>query len=130
MVGIVIISQSKKLAEGVKEIADRVTEGKVRIVAVGGVDNGLNGTESIRIMEAILTADSGDGVVMIFDLGSSVVSAQSAINLLDDEKKKRVVFADAPVLEGTIGAALGASESAALNDVVSAAEEAYELQKF
>jgi dihydroxyacetone kinase phosphotransfer subunit len=130
MVGIVIISQSKKLAEGVKEIADRVANNKVRIDAAGGVDNGLNGTESIRIMEAILTAESGDGVVVLCDLGGTVISAQAAINMLDDDRKKSIIIADAPILEGAVGAALEASEGAALEDVVAAAEEAYELQKF
>ena len=129
MVGMVIVSHSRRLAEGVKEIAAEMADEKMRIVAAGGMEDGAIGTDAIRIEEAILTADSGDGVVILADLGSAIMSANTALEFLDDEKRKSVEIADAPIVEGAIGAAIEASIGSRLGAVIAAAEEARDLRK-
>ncbi len=80
MVGLVIVSHSAKLAEGVKELADQMTQGAVAIAAAGGIDDPDNpiGTDPMRVMAAIESVDSGDGVVVLMDLGSALLSAEMA----------------------------------------------------
>ena len=52
LVGIVIVSHSQKLAEGVKELAEMMAN-DVHIEAAGGLDEGLLGTSFERVKVAI-----------------------------------------------------------------------------
>lgn len=129
MVGIVVVSHSVKAAEGIKELADQMAGESNSIIAAGGLEDGSIGTDAVRIMEAIKKADNGDGVVVMVDLGSAVLSSSLAVELLDKSMGERVRIADAPVLEGTICAAVQASIGDKLDSVLAAAEEARSLPK-
>jgi dihydroxyacetone kinase phosphotransfer subunit len=129
MVGIVIVSHSTKAAEGIKELAAQMSGGSQSIIAAGGMRDGSIGTDALKIKEAIEKADSGEGVVVLVDLGSSVLSSSMAIELLDGSIKKRVRIADAPILEGAIIAAVQASTGDTLDNVLAAAEESRSLLK-
>ena len=122
MVGLVIVSHSPKIAEGVRDLAKEMAQGKEFIFCAGGLDDGTIGTDAVRIMEAIREADQGDGVAILADMGSSVLSAETAIELLDGEDIS-VVIADAPIVEGAIAAAVEASCGSSLEEVIDAAEE-------
>jgi PTS hybrid protein len=130
MVGLVIVAQSQKLAEGIQEIAASMAGGDVRIVAAGGMKNGVLGTDIIRILEGILTADSGDGVVVVADMEGSLVNCQAAVELMDDDKRQKVRIADAPIFEGATAAAVEASLGSSVEEVTAAAEAAAIQQKF
>jgi phosphocarrier protein FPr len=80
-------------------------------VAAGDVDGGL-GTDATAIADAVTAADSGDGVVVLMDLGSAVLSAETALELLDDDVRERVVLSPAPLVEGLVGAAVTAAAGA------------------
>jgi dihydroxyacetone kinase phosphotransfer subunit len=129
MVGIVIVSHSSKAAEGIKELAAQMSGGSQSIIAAGGMWDGSIGTDAVKIKEAIERADSGEGVVVLVDLGSSVLSSSMAIELLDDSIGKRVRIADAPILEGAIIAAFQASIDDTLDNVLAAAEESRSMLK-
>lgn len=129
MVGIVIVSHSAKLAEGVAEIASQMAAADCRIETAGGLKDGTIGTDAMRILGAIRAADSGDGVVVLADLGSAILSTETALEFLDDGERSRVRIADAPVAEGAVGAAAAASASAPMSEVIEAAEEARDLRK-
>jgi phosphoenolpyruvate---glycerone phosphotransferase subunit DhaM len=126
MVGIVLVSHSQRLAEGVKELVDQLTGDRVAVVAAGGAAGSL-GTDAALVAESISRAESGDGVVVLMDLGSAVLSAETALDLLPDEQ--RVALADAPFVEGAVAAALEASFGSALARVKTAAEESRALTK-
>jgi dihydroxyacetone kinase phosphotransfer subunit len=128
MVGMVIVSHSSKVAEGIYELAIQMTGDNHSIVTAGGMDDGGIGTDAIMIKDAIEKADKGEGVVILADLGSAILSAQTAIDLLEETELK-VIIADAPVLEGAIGAAVQASIGCNLEEVVAAAEVAREILK-
>src|SRR5882724_7492771 len=124
MVGIVLISHSSGLAEGAAELAGQIAGG-ARVVAAGGTDDGRLGTSTERIAKAIAAADAGDGVLLLPDLGSSVLSALSLLDDLDpDPDGKRLRIADAPFVEGAVAAAVAASSGFDLAAVARAAEEA------
>ena len=127
MVGIVIVSHSKKVAEGIFELAVQMTGKDHRMIPVGGMEDGEIGTDAMRILQGIQDANDGDGVVVLADLGSGVLSSETAIDLLEEEIE--VVIADAPILEGAIVAAVQASIGGTLAEVVEAAEQAKTLSK-
>ena len=125
----VIVSHSAKIAEGIREFALQLTQPEQRIIAAGGMEDGAIGTDALRIQAAIEAADSGDGVVVLVDLGSGVLSAETALEFLESEQAARTKLADAPIVEGAVAAAVEASTGAALDAVVRAAEEAREFRK-
>ena len=100
-----------------------------RIVAAGGMVDGAIGTDAVKIFEAVKAADDGSGVVILADLGSAIMSAEAAFELLDEEARARVEIADAPIVEGTISAAVQASLGGLLAEVLATAEGARELRK-
>lgn len=116
MVGIVIISHSSKVAEGVIELALQMAD-NVPIVAAGGTkDNGL-GTDIEKIILAINQVYSEDGVAILFDLGSAFMNAQMAIESLSEEIQKNVVIIDAALVEGAIVVAVECSIGKNLKEV-------------
>jgi PTS hybrid protein len=128
-VGLVVVSHSAKVAEGVVEMAAQMAAG-VRIEAAGGTDEGGIGTDATLIAEAIAAADSGDGVLVFADLGSAVLSAQLAIDeLVDEQRRASVRIADAPLVEGAVIAAIQASTGSSLDEVAEAARGAATMGK-
>jgi phosphoenolpyruvate---glycerone phosphotransferase subunit DhaM len=129
MVGIVLISHSISLAEGAAELAGQIAGG-ARVVPAGGTDDGRLGTSTERIAAAIAAADTGDGVLLIPDIGSSVLSALAVLADLDaDNDGKRIRLVDAPFVEGAVAAAVAAAGGLDLATVASAAEEARDARK-
>ncbi|ERG65407.1 hypothetical protein L332_13280 [Agrococcus pavilionensis RW1] len=118
-VGLAIVSHSVRIAEGVVELAAQMAP-SVAIVAAGGTDDGGLGTSFDRVQAAIAEADSGDGVVVLCDLGSAVLTAQTALDFA--EAPERIRIADAPLVEGAVAAAVAAEGGAGLEQVVAAAE--------
>ena len=128
-VGLVVVSHSAKIAEGVVELAGQMASG-VRIQAAGGTDDGGIGTDATLIAEAITAADEGEGVLVLVDLGSAVLSAQLAIDeLVEEEARDRVRIAEAPVVEGAVVAAIQASTGSSLEEVDRAARGASTMAK-
>jgi phosphoenolpyruvate---glycerone phosphotransferase subunit DhaM len=112
-VGLVVVSHSRPLADAAAVLARGMLPGRELTVeiAAGDVDGGL-GTDATAIAAAIAAADSGDGVVVLMDLGSAVLSAETALELLDDDLRERVVLSPAPLVEGLVGAAVIAATGA------------------
>ncbi len=59
MVGLVIVSHSWKIAEGVCDLANEMAGGNPGIIAAGGLEDGSIGTDAQRIADAIRTANQG-----------------------------------------------------------------------
>ena len=127
MVGIVIVSHSWKIAEGVRDLALQMTPGYDSIIAAGGLADKEIGTDAMLIKDAIIKANQGDGVVILADLGSGIMSAETAIDLLEEAIEVRL--ADAPIVEGAIAAAVEAATGGSMEDVISEAEDAASVHK-
>ena len=121
MVGIVVVSHSREIASGTADLAGQMAGPDVRIKAVGGDPAGRLGTDGDRIRSAIATADAGDGVVVLGDLGSAILTVRT---VLEDAGNGHVVLADAPLVEGAVAAAVAASAGLVLSEVRRSAEEA------
>jgi PTS hybrid protein len=122
-VGLVIVSHSSKIAEGVVDLAAQMAEG-VRIVAAGGTDDDGIGTSFDKVSAAVVDADDGAGVVVLCDLGSAILTAETALDFVDDDVRERIRIADAPLVEGSIAAAVAAQIGGTLDEVVTAAQSA------
>ncbi len=126
MTSIVLVSHSETLARAVKELADQQTQGKARIVAVGGTGDPDHpfGTDAMAILDAIQSVYDDDGVLVLMDLGSAVMSAEMAVEFMDPEQAVRVQLSAGPFVEGTMAAAVQASIGANLESVAREAMEA------
>jgi dihydroxyacetone kinase phosphotransfer subunit len=126
--GIVLVSHSAAIAEGLAAMAAEVAGGDVRIVAAGGGPGGTLGTDGGRVADAVRDADSGAGVVILADIGSAVLSVRAVLN---DGMADGVaaVLADAPLVEGAIAAAVTASVGGDREAVRAAAEDAWNVRK-
>ena len=123
MVSIVIVSHSAKLAEGVQELAKQMVQGKVSLAAAGGIDDPGNpiGTDPMKVMEAIESIYSDDGVLVLMDLGSALLSAEMALEFLPPEQQANIRLCAAPLVEGTMAAAVQAMVGGSLDQVANEA---------
>lgn len=123
MVGIVIISHSNKIAEGVTEMALQMAS-EVPIIPAGGTkDNGI-GTDINKISDAIKKVYSDDGVMMLFDLGSAYMNAQMAIDFLEEDiDTSKIEISDCALIEGAIAAAVQSSIGSNIEEIKEALKD-------
>ena len=126
MVGIVIVSHSQKLAEGVVALAALMAP-ETPMRAAGGMEDGGFGTSFEKISNAIEEIYTDDGVVIFMDLGSAVMTTEMVLEMMEDRNIKMI---DCPVVEGAIAAAVVAAGNANIDDVVSVAEASKTAPKF
>jgi phosphocarrier protein FPr len=131
MVGIVFVSHSAKIAEGVRDLVDQMVQGQVPLAIAGGIDDPENpiGTDPMKVYAAIESVFSDDGVVVLMDLGSALLSAEMALEFLDLEKQELVALSDASFVEGAIAAAVQASVGGTRQQVLAEARGALSMKK-
>jgi PTS hybrid protein len=127
-VGIVLISHSAALAQGTAELASQIGGGTVIIATAGGTDDDRIGTSIAKLQRALLLADAGAGVVILPDLGSSVLTVRALLAEPDDLPDP-VAVADAPFVEGAVAATVTAAAGGDIKAVLTAAEEARHARK-
>ena len=125
MVGIVIVSHSQKLAEGVKELA-RMMAADAPVAAAGGLEDGGLGTSFERIMAAIESVDTGDGVAVLMDMGSAVMTTEMVLEALDSGDVRML---DAPVVEGAVLAAVESQMGTSLDEIAAKIQRVRDVKK-
>lgn len=122
MIGIVVVSHSAMLAAGLKALADQLGS-PAKLLLAAGVDDPDHpiGTDAIAVMSAIEEADDGSGVLVLMDLGSALLSAETALELLPPELSSRVQLCPAPLVEGTLAAVVAAGSGLTLDEVAAEA---------
>ncbi len=131
MVGIVVVSHSAQVAEGAVALA-RQMAGEVRLEAAGGSTETADGigTDAMRVMEAIDRAGAdGADVLVLMDLGSAILSAETALQFLDPAVAERVLLCSAPIIEGTVAAAVTAAGGASIDAVAAEAQRGLEPKR-
>jgi phosphoenolpyruvate---glycerone phosphotransferase subunit DhaM len=126
LVGIVVVSHSAELARGVVDLAGQMAGPEVSIEAAGGGPDGGLGTNEPLVREAIARAQDGQGVAVLADLGSSILTV---LLVLEDLQDADIRLADAPLVEGAVAAAVMASAGGSLDQVIAAAQEARSVGK-
>ena len=128
MVGIVVVSHSDALASGVVALAREMAGEELRLEAAGGIEEpGVLGTDASRVRAAVECVMSPDGVLVMMDLGSALMSAELAIEMLESPAGE-VMLSAAPLVEGTVAAAVAASGGASLREVAAEAHGALAMK--
>lgn len=126
MVGIVIVSHSEKLAESIVDLTKMMADG-ASIVAAGGLEDGSFGTSYERIKAAIDAVYSEDGVVVLMDMGSAVMTTEMVLEEYDDGKVRMV---DAPIVESAVAASVSALCGNSMEEIIADIEETKNTAKF
>jgi dihydroxyacetone kinase phosphotransfer subunit len=131
LVGLVLISHSETLVDGLREMVAQVAGEEVAVGTAGGTEDGRLGTSAPRISAALRStlAASPSGVLVLLDLGSAALSLELALEELEPLERDRVRVSEAPLVEGAILAAVQASIGASLVDVAAAADGAAAMSK-
>jgi phosphoenolpyruvate-protein phosphotransferase/dihydroxyacetone kinase phosphotransfer subunit len=129
MVGIVVVSHSRHLAESAVELALQMVRGTPPQIAIAaGLDDGVLGTDAVRVREAIDEVASAEGVLVVMDLGSAVLSAELALDLGSGAPESPVVLSEAPLVEGLVAAVVLAAAGAGLDEVAADARRAGDIK--
>lgn len=130
MVSIVIVSHSAQLAEGVRELARQMAQ-DVPVAIAAGIDDPEQpiGTDAVAVYEAIAGVYSEDGVLVLMDLGSALLSAETALEMLEPEMSANVRLCAAPLVEGAVAAAVQAAGGASLAAVCAEAMGALQAKQ-
>ncbi|MEM7736580.1 MAG: phosphoenolpyruvate--protein phosphotransferase [Deinococcota bacterium] len=127
MIGLVLVSHSATLAQGVLELAEQMSQGRVPLAAAGGIDDPDDpiGTDPMRVVAALESiADQADDIIVIMDLGSALMSAEMALEFTPPELSSRVQLCSAPLVEGTLAIVASAAAGASVNAVLDEAKRA------
>ena len=126
MVGIVIVSHSEKLAESIVDLTKMMADG-ASIAAAGGLEDGTFGTSYDRIKTAIDSVYSEDGVIILMDMGSAVMTTEMVLEEYDSEKVRMV---DAPIVESAVAASVSAMCGSDLATILEEIEDTKQTAKF
>jgi PTS hybrid protein len=131
LVSLVLVSHSKALAEGLRDMVAQVAGDDVRVAAAGGTADGRLGTNAEAVLDAVRAslADDSTGVLVLLDLGSAWLSVEMALEDLTNAERARVQVSEAPLVEGAVLAAVQASVGASLSEVAAAAAGAASMSK-
>ncbi len=130
MIGLVIVSHSAKLAEGVRELVLQMTQGQVPIAVAGGIDDPQNpiGTDTFQVQRAIEEVYSPDGVIVMMDLGSALLSAEAALEFLPSAWRPHIYLCSAPLVEGALAAAVQIMTGSPVSAILEEAQQALQAK--
>lgn len=126
MVGIVIVSHSHNLAVAIREYTGLMA-GDAHVAAAGGTDDGCFGTSFQKIYEAIDSVYSEDGVIVLMDMGSAVMTTEMVLEAYGQENVRMV---DCPIVEGSVVATINAQAGLSMDDIAAALAEVAQTPKF
>jgi phosphoenolpyruvate---glycerone phosphotransferase subunit DhaM len=126
MVGIVLVSHSASMAQGLKALLAEIGSSTVPVAVAAGTPEGGMGTSAELVRAALGTADHGDGIVVIPDLGSAVLTVKT---VLADGDGRGALLIDAPFVEGAVAAAVTAASGGTVSEVADAARQARDVPK-
>ena len=122
LVGLVVVSHSRPLAEAAVELSLQMVHGpRPEIVIAAGTPDGRFGTDATQVADAIRAADLGAGVVVLTDLGSAVLSAEFALDLVQDAN---AILVAAPFVEGLLAATVRSATGGTMEEVADEARAA------
>ena len=124
-VGIVVVSHSPLVARGTFDMIREMVGPEVPCAFAGGNPAGGLGTDPTAIRDAIRTAWSPSGVLVMVDLGGAEMNAEMAVEMLEEAERPLVSVCDAPLVEGSV---MAATEAAAGSDLEQVRSTALELR--
>ena len=125
MVGLVIVSHSENLAKSVIELTSMMAK-DAKNAPAGGLEDSSFGTSFERIQTAIEQVYSDDGVIVLMDLGSAVMTTEMVLEMMEDRK---IAMADCPLVEGAVVASVNAAGGMKFEEILSALERVRDMRK-
>lgn len=123
MIGIILVSHSKKITDGTKELIEQMAnDNSVSVISAGGTSDGRLGASSSKILDAIETLKDAENILIFTDMGSSTMSSEAAVEMVDDEVQEKIKVVQAPIVEGAFAAAIKASTNCSLDEILSEIE--------
>ena len=126
MVGIVIVSHSKNLADSVVEFTGLMAP-DANIAAAGGMEDGSFGTIFEKIQKAIESVYSEEGVIVLMDMGSAVMTTEMVLDMFEPDTVK---MADCPLVEGAVVATINAVSGMKMDEILAALSQVAGTPKF
>ena len=123
---LVLICHSAKLAEGLRQLVEQVAQGRVPVFATGGLDEEVLGSNPDQIAALLARADNPEGVLVLMDLGSSVMATEMVLDQCPPERKSRVLLCEAALVEGAVAAAAQLAAGAPLQEAADEARKSLE----
>ncbi|MBR0576336.1 PTS-dependent dihydroxyacetone kinase phosphotransferase subunit DhaM [Proteiniclasticum sp. BAD-10] len=111
MIGLVLVSHSEKITDGLRELILEMTQEAVPIISAGGTSDGRLGTSAEKIVEAINELSSCNNILIFTDIGSSIMSSEIALEMVDSDLREKCLLVDAPIVEGAFVAGVQAMVS-------------------
>ncbi|MDT2759911.1 dihydroxyacetone kinase phosphoryl donor subunit DhaM [Enterococcus xiangfangensis] len=111
MNGILLVSHSKKITDGLKEMIEEMIgiNSKVNVYSLGGMEDGRLGTSAIKILDRIQKCKDFENIFIFCDIGSAILSAEVAIDMSERGLLDKIELVDAPLIEGSFSVAVQAS---------------------
>ncbi|MFD2630031.1 dihydroxyacetone kinase phosphoryl donor subunit DhaM [Oceanobacillus kapialis] len=122
-VGIILVSHSKKITDGLKELILEMTGDNVIIESAGGTDDGRLGSSAPLIMESLEACSECKRILIFCDMGSSILSSETAIDLVDSELQEKCTIVDGPIVEGAFVASVQAQITDDVDSILSEVEK-------
>lgn len=124
---ILLVSHSQQLTEGLKQMIEEMADGEsVTIYSLGGTAEGELGSDATKIVDAVNESADAELILVFADLGSAVLNAELAYDMLEPQQQERYHLIDAPLVEGAFAAAITAGFSDDLTQIVAEAKKAAE----
>lgn len=129
MVGIVIVSHSENLAKSVVELTAMMAA-DAKIVPAGGMEDGGFGTSFEKIQKAVESVYSEDGVLVLMDMGSAVMTTEMVLETMAMEGNERIAMVDCPLVEGAVVATIDAAGGMGFEEIKEALSQVAGTPKF
>lgn len=122
---LLLLSHSKKITDGLKKMIEQMqTSNDVSIYSLGGtVDNEI-GSDPTKVVDAVNEAGQEDWFLVFADIGSAILNAEMAQDMLEEDQQERYYLVEAPLVEGAFAAAITASTTSDVQQVLSEAQNA------
>ncbi|MBU5366520.1 dihydroxyacetone kinase phosphoryl donor subunit DhaM [Enterococcus devriesei] len=122
---ILLVSHSQKITDGIKEMIEQMAQSdSLEIYSLGGTSEGELGSDPTKIVDVVNEADSVEAFLVFADLGSAVLSAELAFDMLEETQQSKYILVDAPLVEGAFAAGITASVSDDLSHIIAEAKNA------
>lgn len=107
MITFIIVSHSFKISDGIVDmISQMVPSESVTLVSAGGSEDGSIGTDPLRIQSYVEQHRESERIYLFGDIGSSIMSIDMVLSLIDDDLRSKCFYVDAPIVEGAFVAAV------------------------
>ncbi|AYW49780.1 MULTISPECIES: dihydroxyacetone kinase phosphoryl donor subunit DhaM [Tetragenococcus] len=122
---LLLLSHSKEITDGLKKMIEQMqTSNDVSIYSLGGtVDNEI-GSDPTKVVDAVNEAGQEDWFLVFADIGSAILNAEMAQDMLEEDQQERYYLVEAPLVEGAFAAAITASTTSDVQQVLSEAQNA------